>query len=91
MFFFIQFSNHLFLSPTQLGQTLFNTFISNLVILTPSSVFRPDGGKNGLKEGEVWFRASFSFAGEEEMEEGARRLGKAIRDVFASSVSVSRE
>lgn len=88
MFFFVQFANHLFLSPTKVSQTLFETFISNPVILTPSSVFRPDGGKNGLKEGEVWFRASFSFAGEEEMEEGARRLGKAIRDVYASSVSV---
>lgn len=76
---------HPTLSPIELLDAVFDRFIQNLVILTPSSVFHPaqeDGSPTPMSSKDVFFRASFSSASESDMEEGVRRMGRALRDVF---------
>ena len=69
-----------------LAEQVFQTCITHGVIVAPSVYFKAPSIKAWTKEEEaerMFLRLSFSLPGPEEMEEGVKRLGAALKEEWA--------
>lgn len=71
-------------SPSEVLSAVFDKTIEHGLITSPSTVFKADPSVPETVD-EVALRCSFSYLEVEEMEEGARRFGSAIRESFGVS------
>jgi aromatic amino acid aminotransferase I len=73
------------LSPEEISDKCFHTMIEDKVLVAPSIYFKSPGGAEWSKEEEaerIFLRLSFSLPGPEEMEEGVKRMAKALKREF---------
>jgi aromatic amino acid aminotransferase I len=69
-------------SPDEIAQKVFESLIEEGVLTAPSKLFKAPGGPEWSKDEQadrVFLRLSFSFPAMDEMEEGVKRLGRALR------------
>ncbi|RSH94053.1 hypothetical protein EHS25_006707 [Saitozyma podzolica] len=69
-------------SPDEIAQKVFESLIEEGVLTAPSKLFKTPGGPEWSKDEQadsVFLRLSFSFPARDEMEEGVKRLGRALR------------
>ncbi|GFZ45635.1 hypothetical protein JCM24511_03363 [Saitozyma sp. JCM 24511] len=69
-------------SPDEIAQKVFESLIEEGVLTAPSKLFKAPGGPEWSKDEQadrVFVRLSFSFPARDEMEEGVKRLGRALR------------
>lgn len=68
--------------PEQIAEELFKAAIGELVLAAPSSFFKAPGGRKWTKEEEakrIFLRVCYATPTMEQLEEGTRRLGRALR------------
>lgn len=68
-------------TPSEILSVVFDAVIKHGLVTSPSTVFKADPSTLETEE-EVALRCSFSYLEVEEMEEGARRFGAALRETF---------
>lgn len=70
------------LEPEAIVERLFQRCIEQLVLVAPSHFFKTPGGKRWTKEEEskrMFLRLCYGTATTEQMEEGVKRLARALR------------
>jgi len=71
-------------TPAEVLATIFDKVIEHGLVTSPSTVFKADTTVAETVD-EVALRCSFSYLEVEEMDEGARRFGAALRESFGVS------
>lgn len=71
-------------TPSEVLSVVFDKAIDHGIITSPSTVFKADPSTPETCD-EVALRCSFSYLEVEEMDEGARRFGAALRESFGVS------
>jgi aromatic amino acid aminotransferase I len=70
------------LSPDEISQRVFDTFIQEKILTTPGRYFRSPRVEPMTREEEVgktFIRLSYALPSFQELEEGAKRMGRALR------------
>ena len=70
------------LTPEVISDRVFHAMVDEKVVVAPSIYFKSPGGPTWTKEeeaGRIFMRLSFSLPSEEEMAEGVKRMGVALR------------
>lgn len=74
-------------TPQEIGEKVFQAMIEEKILSVPGHLFKTPGGPElGTEEDarKVYLRLSFSLPTEEEMEEGAKRMGRALKEEWGS-------
>ncbi|TYJ54193.1 hypothetical protein B9479_005119 [Cryptococcus floricola] len=70
------------LAPEEISKQIFQSFISEKVLMAPSHFFKAPSDKVWTREEEaerIFVRLSFSLPEDEEMEEGVKRMARALK------------
>ena len=73
------------LDPEEISQQTFDAMIEEKVITAPSHYFKAPGGVELSKAEEakrIFLRLSFSYGSEDEIEEGVKRMSRALTRVW---------
>jgi aromatic amino acid aminotransferase I len=73
-------------APEEISERVFHALVDEGVLTVPSTFFKAPGGperSNEEKVGKMFVRLSFSLPGEKEMEEGVKRMARALKREWA--------